>query len=64
VLPKPLTFSTYLRGLAQSNVEKGSQIRVGATYAERKGTLDLLFLEEAGQVAVANSCPLHAFPDD
>ena len=37
---------------------------VGATYAEREGMLDLLFLEQAGQVAVANSCPLHGFPDD
>ena len=37
---------------------------VGATYAEREGTVDLLFLEEAGQVAVANSRPLHGFPDD
>jgi hypothetical protein len=37
---------------------------VGATYAEQEGTLDLLFLGEAGQVAVANSRPLHGFPDD
>ena len=43
-----------------------SRIMVDATYEEREEALDLLFVEEAGQVPVANSRPLHplhGFPD-